>query len=278
VLYDDLAPWPMLADGLGRSLQRKAPVFYGNDAGSWKAEIPSPGSIDFSGNVEGDFNNDGQLTADDIDVLFDAAHSPNAALYLDFDGSFSVNPGDVTIFLQTVVGSRFGDANLDGVVDGSDFNIWNDNKFQSCNKSWAEGDFNGDAAVDASDFNIWFINRFTTAPPVAAAVGNTPHAAAAERLHDVAVVAPSLDDDQNDAVSHEAYSARETDLTAQQPDTAIDHFFASFEIRSRYLRNHAQATDSATKAVDLEEPLRTSWSPGLGAVSSYIVLTSGISS
>ena len=255
VLYDDLAPWPMTADGLGQSLQRKAPVFYGNDAGSWKASAPSPGSIDFSGNVEGDFNNDEQLTADDIDVLFDAAHSPNAALYLDYDGSFSVNPGDVTVFLQTVVGARFGDANLDGVVDASDFNIWNDNKFQSCNKSWSDGDFNGDAAVDAADFNIWSINKFTTAPPAAAAVGSTPRAAAAAGHHAVAVIAPSLDDNQIDAESHAAYSAQETDLTAAPPRAAIDHFFASFERRSRYLRNHARTADSVTQDVDIEELL-----------------------
>lgn len=53
-----------------------------------------------------------------------------------------------------------GDANLDGVVDGSDFNIWNANKFTPV-AAWCSGDFNADGNVDGSDFNIWNANKFT---------------------------------------------------------------------------------------------------------------------
>ncbi len=58
-------------------------------------------------------------------------------------------------------GSPFlvGDANLDGAVDVSDFNVWNSNKFQS-SQGWCGGDFNADGAVDVSDFNIWNANKF----------------------------------------------------------------------------------------------------------------------
>jgi hypothetical protein len=54
-----------------------------------------------------------------------------------------------------------GDANLDGVVDGTDFNLWNANKFTN-NLFWNAGNFNGDAVVDGSDFNLWNGVKFTS--------------------------------------------------------------------------------------------------------------------
>jgi hypothetical protein len=56
---------------------------------------------------------------------------------------------------------RPGDANLDGVVDGSDFGIWNSNKFTSV-AAWCSGDFSADGVVDGSDFGIWNSNKFTS--------------------------------------------------------------------------------------------------------------------
>jgi hypothetical protein len=35
--------WPTAADGLGKSLSRKAPADYGNDVANWQAATPSPG-------------------------------------------------------------------------------------------------------------------------------------------------------------------------------------------------------------------------------------------
>ena len=224
VIYDDLAPWPTAADGDGPSLHRRAPVFYGNDVNSWQAATATPGQIDSSGNVTGDFNNDGSVNAADIDILLTAARQPSAALYLDFDGSFSVNQGDVTVFLQTIVGARYGDANLDGFVDGSDFNIWNTNKFATCNQSWANGDWNGDAIVDVSDFNIWNINKFTAAAPQAATrvISRSPRAAAGTSVIDQRVaIAASATDGQDPPTSTRSTPDADPATTA-----AKDHFFA----------------------------------------------------
>jgi hypothetical protein len=55
-----------------------------------------------------------------------------------------------------------GDANLDSVVDGTDFNIWNSHKFTMV-AAWCSGDFNADGNVDGSDFNLWNSNKFTSA-------------------------------------------------------------------------------------------------------------------
>lgn len=54
-----------------------------------------------------------------------------------------------------------GDANRDGVVDVSDFNVWNEFKFTS-DSTWGTGDFNGDGFTDTSDFNIWNEFKFTS--------------------------------------------------------------------------------------------------------------------
>jgi len=43
VCYDDNTPWPTTPDGYGKSLTRKDPNDYGNDAINWDANDPSPG-------------------------------------------------------------------------------------------------------------------------------------------------------------------------------------------------------------------------------------------
>jgi hypothetical protein len=50
VRYNDKAPWPVLADGFGPSLQRLNPAAYGNDSVNWRAAAPGPGR-DFGGGV-----------------------------------------------------------------------------------------------------------------------------------------------------------------------------------------------------------------------------------
>ena len=51
-----------------------------------------------------------------------------------------------------------GDANLDGYVDVSDFNVWNSHRL-SQTPAWCSGDFNADGFVDASDWNVWNSHR-----------------------------------------------------------------------------------------------------------------------
>ena len=65
VLYDDLAPWPIAADGDGASLNRTNPNVYGNTASSWEAATPTPGVFE-SGFLLGDANQDGVVNFLDI--------------------------------------------------------------------------------------------------------------------------------------------------------------------------------------------------------------------
>jgi hypothetical protein len=124
--------------------------------------------------VDGDFNDDGNYDCLDINALAAeiAAMTHNPTFDLTSDGL--VNGADLDAWLveggmnnpvQTG-GNPFlkGDANLDGVVDGSDFGIWNSNKF-TVRTDWCSGNFNADGVIDGSDFNIWNSNKFTSSMP-----------------------------------------------------------------------------------------------------------------
>ena len=114
---------------------------------------------------KGDFNSDGVYDGLDIDQLMqgilEGDHEP--ALELTGDGvvdlqdrdQWLIEAGAANLPSQNLY--LLGDANLDGFVDGLDFVIWNENKFQDVN-GWTAGDFNADGYVDGLDFIIW--NQF----------------------------------------------------------------------------------------------------------------------
>jgi glucose/arabinose dehydrogenase len=118
--------------------------------------------------LDGDFNDDHLLTVADIDALVAAIAGGSHPLLFDMTGDGLVNLADRDLWLA-VAGAfnlpsqnpyLLGDANLDGLVDGSDFGAWNSHKFTSI-AAWSAGDFNADGVVDGSDFNIWNSNKFT---------------------------------------------------------------------------------------------------------------------
>ena len=94
--------------------------------------------------------------------------TPGVNGQFDLNGDGVINNSDVSEWLDIAasennLGSPYkpGDANLDGVVDVSDFNLWNAFKFTST-LMWDRGDFNGDGAADVSDFNLWTSSKFTS--------------------------------------------------------------------------------------------------------------------
>ena len=118
-------------------------------------------------NVDGDFNDDGVYDCADIDAMMAAIAAGSDEMHFELTGDGIVNLDDRDAWLVEAGMAlgfdgpiKLGDANLDGAVDVSDFNLFNENKFTS-STDWCKGEFNGDASIDASDFNIWNENKLT---------------------------------------------------------------------------------------------------------------------
>lgn len=83
------------------------------------------------------------------------------------DGDSGSANGPSSNVFQFTLNVLPGDLNQDAVVDGSDFNLWNANKFtntasnQSNDNEYSRGDINADGVIDGSDFNIWNNFKFT---------------------------------------------------------------------------------------------------------------------
>lgn len=138
-------------------------------------------SLAFARNIPGfgggDFNQDQLLNCADVDSLVAAIAAGGNPSAFDLNGDSRVDTGDLAQWLSTAGATNlpsgraylFGDANLDGVVDGSDFGIWNANKFTAA-AAWCRGDFTANGGVDGSDFGIWNANKFRASDQVGSLV------------------------------------------------------------------------------------------------------------
>lgn len=159
VIYDDVTPWPIDADGGGLSLHRTGVNNYGGLASSWGALVPSPGTVTLAVTVLGDFSGNQITDADDIDILDKQVRDGNQDLIYDVNGDNVVNNDDRLAWITVAARTRPGDANLDGVVDGRDYHEWYSN-YGETNNEWKSGDYTGDTNVDDADFEVWSPNRF----------------------------------------------------------------------------------------------------------------------
>jgi hypothetical protein len=119
--------------------------------------------------LNGDFDNNFIYDCADIDALVATisvgTHDPT----FDMTGDGLVNHADLDLWLATAGKANLGpgrtylpgDADLSGSVDGSDFGVWNANKF-TATAAWCRGDFSADGTVDGSDFGIWNTRKFTS--------------------------------------------------------------------------------------------------------------------
>jgi hypothetical protein len=127
--------------------------------------------------VAGDLTGDGAVDSIDLDVLLVGVNSASPNPYYDLNEDSAIDLGDVRFVLESVLHTRMGDANLDGVVDAVDYGIWSAHRWQDECMTWGTGDFNGDGYVDGSDFNLWNQNKFVPAPASNAASRRVPRAA-----------------------------------------------------------------------------------------------------
>ena len=126
-------------------------------------------------NLDGDFNGDGNLNCLDVDALALELLSIHDSPVYDLNGDNTVDIDDLTEWLSVAGANNLasgnayqpGDGNLDGVVDGMDFILWNQNKFTPA-AAFCSGDFNVDGVVDGQDFVVWNANKFTSSDGLSA--------------------------------------------------------------------------------------------------------------
>lgn len=100
----------------------------------------------------------------DIDAILSAVHVTSNDPLFDLNGDELVNAGDVSTLFE-VLGTQYGDANLDGSVNSLDLGIWQTN--YGSFGGWSKGDFDGSGEVDGRDFLIWQRYVGFTAVPLA---------------------------------------------------------------------------------------------------------------
>jgi len=99
----------------------------------------------------GDVNGDGQIDAADIDDLFAHLGDPVPNQY-DLDGDGDVDNADVDTLIHDILGTEYGDLNLDGAVDIADLVILRSG--YGGVGGWGDGDIDGDGLIDLADLAI----------------------------------------------------------------------------------------------------------------------------
>ncbi len=98
----------------------------------------------------GDFDGDGTVGARDIDLLGEVWRAETHDPQFDLNADSRVDELDQLLLVEEIIGARRGDANLDLVVDFSDFLNLSRN-FDSPG-GWGDGDFDGTGDVGFGDF------------------------------------------------------------------------------------------------------------------------------
>jgi len=159
VLYDNRPPWPSIAPGSGASLQRQLPMEWGDDAQGWQAAVASPGYVE---STLGDLNGDGLVDLSDVDLLSVGIRTGDPQFDLDADGQ--TGPGDLSYLVETILNSRRGDANLDGIFNSADLvKVFVGGEYEdeiAGNSTWSEGDWNADGDFNSQDF----VSAFSAGP------------------------------------------------------------------------------------------------------------------
>ena len=104
--------------------------------------------------LAGDFNLNGQLDAEDIDLLTIQVIAGTNDPAFDLDGDRLVDQTDHRVWVKDLKHSWYGDADLTGEFNSNDFVlVFQAGKYETAgNAGWSEGDWNGDGNFASADF------------------------------------------------------------------------------------------------------------------------------
>ena len=247
-LYDDQSPWPTNADGEGHSLNRVAGSLLGYDPNSWSAAAPTPGSVEVP---SADFDEDGDTDAADIDLLCGAIRSGANETTFDLNGNGTVDFLDHNFMIFTVLGTDYGDSNLDGVFNSTDlvsaFQIAKYEDGIDNNAGWADGDWNCDGDFSSRDFVLAFqFEGFSEAAVAEVDFSDDIAAAIAESSNGNAV---EVDEDGNQ-LRPEA-PRKETELSSE----TLDMVFAEENALRENAKQDADRSTDFLNGIDEEDEL-----------------------
>ncbi len=107
-------------------------------------------TFQFSLDLVGDFDASGFLDSPDIDQLSERVLSGEYAAEFDLNADELLSADDRAIWIEELVGTQLGDADLNGSVEFADF-LRLANAFPT-EAGWSSGDFDGDGFVRFPDF------------------------------------------------------------------------------------------------------------------------------
>jgi hypothetical protein len=151
--FDDA--WYPATDGQGATLEirsaQTSPLESWNDATAWMAS-PSAGGTPGRAPLA-DWNHDGRLNEQDIDLLCAAIQAQDTAFDLTADDR--VDQDDLIALVEQAMGTAIGDANLDGRFNSSDlvqtFQFGEYEDAIAGNSTWSDGDWNCDGDFTSAD-------------------------------------------------------------------------------------------------------------------------------
>lgn len=108
--------------------------------------------------LPGDFNEDGFLDEEDVDLLSEAIQAESFDGLFDLDENGQVDHRDLAVWAHDHYETWLGDANLDGEFSSGDLvQVLEAGKFErGISASWWEGDWNGDGYFTTSDLAVAF--------------------------------------------------------------------------------------------------------------------------
>ena len=202
--YDD--DWHPGTDGQGASLEvvdaTAEDLEAWSQAAGWRPSSVLGGTPGEAA-VTGDFDGNGRVESRDVDLLQAAIRRSLVSMSLDLTGDGQATPVDLKALVEQVLGTRIGDANLDGDVDARQADGLGDGEVllqhlgRGPGHRWADGDFDGDGYVTGSRDGALLLAALAATPEDTAAALNQPRGEDrlgphAETVWDTAWADPSL--------------------------------------------------------------------------------------
>jgi len=102
--------------------------------------------------ITGDFDGNQHVDVADIDLLASAIRNNSNGTLFDINNDNAIDGADLYELIHGIIGTTYGDADLDGIISFDDFSLASLSFGQ--NAGWSSGDFDGDGINDMGDFSL----------------------------------------------------------------------------------------------------------------------------